>query len=211
MKNKKDCFQITIGANVGILGAPNSGKNTFVRSIADIMQEELGFSNPFLHVDTGDLIRKQRDPNLDAVMAKGFHVDDVSVVSIVTKHVDENFDETSHRFKVLNGCPRTLPQVDMIPMDVLLWLTVSDHSVFKRFQASLTEDERKNRLDTNTSVFRARLKRHRDLEPHIIHRAKQKKIQVIKLQIDRGFTTISAAKRFFKDHMNHFASLANVG
>ena len=94
------------------LGPPGAGKGT--------QAELLSQDNSYLHLSTGELLRKETDSNTDLgnqvkeIMNKGKLVNDQLVLEIVKKNLQIN-----NKGWILDGYPRNLSQVNSLN-DVLM-------------------------------------------------------------------------------------------
>jgi len=86
-----------------IMGPPGSGKGTFSKRLS----EKEGYN----HISTGDLIRKSKDPELKAKIAKGEYIDDGTMVSMLRKELKKLDPGMGIIF---DGFPRTVKQAGML-------------------------------------------------------------------------------------------------
>ncbi len=112
---------------IAFIGKPGSGKDT----ITKILSEKLKI--PLIVV--GDLLREEVKKGTELgkkiapILARGEIVQDEIVAEIVRKKIAELKDA---KVILLNGYPRTPKQAELLDVDYVIELVVSDETVFER-------------------------------------------------------------------------------
>ncbi len=112
---------------IAFIGKPGSGKDT----ITKILSEKLKI--PLIVV--GDLLREEVEKGTELgrkiapILARGEIVQDEIVAEIVKKKISELKDA---KVVLLNGYPRTPKQAELLDVDYVIELVVSDETVFER-------------------------------------------------------------------------------
>ncbi len=104
-----------------LLGAPGSGKGTQ----AEKLSKHLGIP----HISTGDIMRSNPDPKIQAILSAGKLVSDEQMIEIVLNRLKEE-----KKGWILDGFPRTIGQADALktyPAKVL-YFKIDDEIVKKR-------------------------------------------------------------------------------
>ena len=168
------------------LGPPGAGKGTQ----ASLLSE----SNSYLHLSTGELLRKEIDldtylgKQVKDVMNKGELVSDQLVLEIVKKNLDKE-----NNGWILDGYPRNLSQVKSLneildkinqPLEIVFYLDIPDEVLIKRLL-------KRGRKDDNEGTIKTRLKIYKETtEPLIEHYKKLSLLEYINANSD--LKTISA-------------------
>ncbi len=112
---------------IAFIGKPGSGKDT----VTKILSEKLKI--PLIVV--GDLLREEVEKGTElgkkiaSILARGEIVQDEIVAEIVKKKIAELKDA---KVILLNGYPRTPKQAELLDVDYVIELVVSDETVFER-------------------------------------------------------------------------------
>ena len=117
------------------LGAPGAGKGT--------QAELLSQTNSYLHLSTGELLRKEIEMNTNLgiqvkdIMNRGELVSD----ELVLKIVKQNLDNNNNKGWILDGYPRNLSQANSLnevlteinqPLEVVFYLDIPEEVLIKR-------------------------------------------------------------------------------
>ena len=139
------------------LGAPGAGKGT--------QAELLSKTNSYLHLSTGELLRKEIELNtilgrqVKDIINRGELVSDELVLSIVEKRL-----ETKNNGWLLDGFPRNVKQAQSLesllqmisqPLELVILLEIDDELLVQRLIA-------RGRSDDNEKVIRHRLEVYRE-------------------------------------------------
>ena len=146
--------------NIGILGAPGSGKGTQSDKLIDHYN--------LFHISTGDVLRDniRRGTELGQI-AKGFInqgqlVPDELIIDILAQVLDENKEKASEGV-IFDGFPRTIPQAEALEgllaergtqIDAVVGLEVPEEELIKRI---LLRGQLSGRADDNEETARKRL------------------------------------------------------
>ena len=168
------------------LGAPGAGKGT--------QAELLSQSCAYLHLSTGDLLRKEIQMNTSLgmivkdIMNKGELVSDDLVLEIVKKNLDN-----INKGWILDGYPRNLSQVNSLnqvlnkinqPLQVVFYLDIPEEVLIERLLL-------RGRKDDNADTIKTRLKIYKkNTEPLIKYFEDLSLLEYI--DADRDLKTISA-------------------
>ena len=147
------------------LGPPGAGKGTQAALLSK--------DNSYLHLSTGELLRKEIEMNTDLgkkvkdIMHKGELVNDQLVLDIVKKNLDKD-----NKGWILDGYPRNLSQVNSLndflininqPLEIVFYLDISDKVLIKRLLM-------RGRKDDNEEIIKTRLEIYKETtEPLIEH------------------------------------------
>ena len=104
-----------------LLGAPGSGKGTQ----AAMLSRDLLIP----HISTGDILRKNKDPKIQALLSSGQLVSDEQMITMVAERLAQE-----KKGWILDGFPRTIPQAESLhsfPLKVI-YLQIDDATVEKR-------------------------------------------------------------------------------
>ena len=175
--------------HVLFLGAPGAGKGT--------QAELLSKAHSFLHLSTGDLLRKEieKSSNLgmqvEDIMNKGQLVSDELVLEIVKKNLD-----CDNNGWILDGYPRNLFQANSLndvlrkinqPLEIVFYLDIPEDVLIKRLLM-------RGRKDDNEDIIKTRLKIYKkDTEPLIKYFESLSLLQYI--DADRDLNLISTEIR----------------
>ena len=131
------------------LGPPGAGKGT--------QAELLSKANSYLHLSTGELLRKEIDLNTNLgkqvkdIMNKGELVSDQLVLKIVKKNLDKN-----NKGWILDGYPRNLSQVDSLndvlvninqPLEIVFYLDIPEEVLIKRLLMRGRKDDNEETIN----------------------------------------------------------------
>jgi len=106
---------------VVLLGAPGSGKGTQAAMISRDLQ--------IPHISTGDILRGNPDPQIQALLSSGQLVSDEQMIAMVKERLSKEKNGW-----ILDGFPRTIAQAESLktfPIKVL-YLQIDDSAVEKR-------------------------------------------------------------------------------
>ena len=125
------------------LGAPGAGKGTQASLLSQI--------NSYLHLSTGDLLRKEIENNSDLgkkvkdIMNKGELVSDELVLDIVKKNLVAN-----NKGWILDGFPRNLSQANSLnevliklnqPLEIVFYLKIPEEVLINRLLSIGRKDD----------------------------------------------------------------------
>ena len=167
------------------LGPPGAGKGT--------QAALLGEANAYLHLSTGELLRKEIDLGSDLgikvkdIMNKGELVDDQLVLEIVKKNLDSD-----NKGWILDGYPRNLSQAESLndvlininqPLEIVFYLDIPDEILIKRLLMRGRKDDNKETIITRLKIYKE------TTEPLIEHYKKLSLLEYI--NADGDLKTIS--------------------
>ena len=145
------------------LGAPGAGKGT--------QAELLSKNNSYLHLSTGELLRKEIEMNTNLgkqvkdIMNRGELVSDNLVLEIVKQNLDK-----SNKGWILDGYPRNLSQANSLdevlnkinqPLELVFYLDIPEEVLIQRLLL-------RGRKDDNEETIRTRLKIYRETTEPLI-------------------------------------------
>ena len=175
--------------HVLFLGAPGAGKGT--------QAELLSKAHSFLHLSTGDLLRKEieKRSNLGVqvkdVMNKGQLVSDELVLEIVKKNLGSD-----NNGWILDGYPRNLSQANSLndvlrkinqSLEIVFYLDIPEDVLIKRLIMRGRKDDNEDTIKTRLKVYK------KDTEPLIKYFESLSLLQYI--DADRDLNLISAEIR----------------
>ena len=168
------------------LGAPGAGKGT--------QAELLSQTNSYLHLSTGELLRKEIEINtplgrqVKDIIIRGELVSDELVLKIVRQNLDKD-----NKGWILDGYPRNLSQVNSLnevlieinqPLEVVFYLDIPEEVLIKRLLM-------RGRKDDNEDAIKTRLKIYKETTEPLIEYYKS--ISLLEyINADRDLKTISA-------------------
>ena len=138
------------------LGPPGAGKGTQAAFLSK--------ANSFLHLSTGELLRKEIDLNTNLgkqvkdIMNKGELVSDQLVLEIVKKNLDKD-----NKGWILDGYPRNLSQVDSLndvlvninqPLQIVFYLDIPDEVLIKRLLMRGRKDDNEETIKTRLKIYK---------------------------------------------------------
>ena len=138
------------------LGAPGAGKGT--------QAELLSKTNSFLHLSTGELLRKEIEMNtqlgqqVKGIINKGELVSDELVLEIVRKNLDKNNDGW-----ILDGYPRNLSQANSLnkvlkeinqPLEVVFYLDIPEEVLIRRLLLRGRKDDTEQTIKTRLNIYK---------------------------------------------------------
>ena len=168
------------------LGPPGAGKGTQ----ASLLSE----SNSYLHLSTGELLRKEIDSNTDLgikvkdIMNKGELVSDQLVLEIVKKNLNKDI-----KGWILDGYPRNLSQVNSLnevlmninqPLEIVFYLDIPDEILIERLLL-------RGRKDDNEETIKTRLKIYKETTEPLIEYYKNLSL-LVNINANGDLKTISA-------------------
>ena len=168
------------------LGPPGAGKGTQAALLSQ--------DNSYLHLSTGELLRKEIDLDTDLgkqvkdIMNKGELVSDQMVLQIVKKNLEKD-----NKGWILDGYPRNLSQVNSLndvllninqPLEIVFYLDISDEVLVKRLLM-------RGRKDDNEETIKTRLRIYKDTTEPLIEHYKKLSL-LVNINADRDLKTISA-------------------
>ena len=168
------------------LGPPGAGKGTQAALLSE--------ANSFLHLSTGELLRKEIDLDTDLgkqvkdIMNRGELVSDQLVLEIVKKNLDKD-----NNGWILDGYPRNLSQVHSLndvlininqPLEIVFYLDIPDEVLIKRLLI-------RGRKDDNEKTIKTRLKIYKETTEPLIEYYKDLAL-LENIKADGDLKTISA-------------------
>ena len=138
------------------LGAPGAGKGT--------QAELLCQTNSYLHLSTGELLRKEIEMNttlgiqVKDIMNKGELVNDEIVLKIVRQNLDKN-----NKGWILDGYPRNLSQANALnevlieinqPLEVVFYLDIPEEVLIKRLLSRGRKDDTEDSIRTRIDIYK---------------------------------------------------------
>ena len=168
------------------LGPPGAGKGTQAAFLSK--------ANSFLHLSTGELLRKEIDLDTDLgkkvkdIINSGQLVSDKLVLEIVKKNLN-----TPNKGWILDGYPRNLSQVNSLndllidmnqPLEVVFYLDIPDEVLIKRLLL-------RGRKDDNEETIKTRLKIYKETTEPLIEYYKERSLLEY-INADGNQKTISA-------------------
>ena len=168
------------------LGAPGAGKGTQAELLSKI--------NSYLHLSTGELLRKEIEMNTDlgmqikGIMNKGELVSDELVLEIVQNNLAINKNGW-----ILDGYPRNLSQANALnevlikinqPLEIVFYLDIPEDVLVERLLNRGRKDDNKNTIKTRLKIYK------KNTEPLIEY---YENLSLLKyINADRDLKTISA-------------------
>ena len=168
--------------NFVIFGAPGAGKGTH----SEILAEKYGF----LHISTGDLLRKEvasgskLGKKIEKIMENGELVEDDLVLKIIENEVDKDYNGM-----IFDGFPRTVTQAIELNellkhhgchLDVAVALDVQQDELVKRMLERATVEQRS---DDNEQTFKHRQEEYAE---HTLPVLKYYEKQGVLVHVDAG-------------------------
>ena len=138
------------------LGPPGAGKGTQAAFLSE--------DNSFLHLSTGELLRKEIElvTNLGMqvkdIMNRGELVSDQLVLEIVKKNLERDNDGW-----ILDGYPRNLSQVHSLnevlinlnqPLEIVFYLDIPDEVLIKRLLMRGRKDDNEETIKTRLKIYK---------------------------------------------------------
>ena len=138
------------------LGPPGAGKGTQAALLSE--------ANSYLHLSTGELLRKEIDLNTDLgiqvkdIMHKGELVSNQLVLEIVKKNLDKN-----NKGWILDGYPRNLSQVNSLndvlmninqPLEIVFYLDIPDEVLIERLILRGRKDDNEETIKTRLNIYK---------------------------------------------------------
>ena len=138
------------------LGAPGAGKGT--------QAEYLSQHNSYLHLSTGELLRKEIEMNtilgrqVKDIINKGELVSDELVLKIVKQNLDKD-----NKGWILDGYPRNLSQANSLnevlseinqPLDVVFYLDIPEEVLIKRLLLRGRKDDTEDTIRTRVEIYK---------------------------------------------------------
>ena len=138
------------------LGAPGAGKGT--------QAELLSQTNSYLHLSTGELLRKEIEMNttlgiqVKDIMNRGELVSDDLVLKIVKQNLDQD-----NKGWILDGYPRNLPQANSLnevlteinqPLEVVFYLDIPEEVLIKRLLLRGRKDDTEETIRTRVDIYK---------------------------------------------------------
>ena len=137
------------------LGAPGAGKGT--------QAEILSKSNSYLHLSTGELLRKEIEMNtslgkeVKSIMNRGELVNDDLVLKIVKQNLDKD-----NKGWILDGYPRNLSQANSLnevlieinqPLEVVFYLDIPEEVLVKRLLLRGRKDDTEETIRKRVDIY----------------------------------------------------------
>ena len=138
------------------LGAPGAGKGTQAALLSQI--------NSYLHLSTGELLRKEIEMNTDlgkqvsGIMNKGELVSDQLVLEIVQKNLEKD-----NKGWILDGFPRNLSQANALnevlikinqPLEIVFYLEIPEEVLVKRLLSRGRKDDNEKTIKTRINIYK---------------------------------------------------------
>ena len=138
------------------LGAPGAGKGT--------QAELLSQTNSYLHLSTGDFLRKEIEMNtilgreVKDIINRGELVSDELVLKIVRQNLDKD-----NQGWILDGYPRNLSQADSLnkvlieinqPLDLVFYLDIPEEVLIKRLLLRGRKDDTEDAIRTRVNIYK---------------------------------------------------------
>ena len=138
------------------LGPPGAGKGTQAALLSE--------ANSYLHLSTGELLRKEIELNTDLgrkvkdIMNKGELVSDQMVLEIVKKNLEKD-----NKGWILDGYPRNLSQVNSLndvlmninqPLEVVFYLAIPDEVLINRLLMRGRKDDNEETIKTRLKIYK---------------------------------------------------------
>ena len=138
------------------LGAPGAGKGT--------QAELLSQSTSYLHLSTGELLRKEIEMNtalgsqVKDIINRGELVNDELVLKIVKQNLDNN-----KKGWILDGYPRNLSQANSLnevlieinqPLEVVFYLDIPEEVLIKRLLQRGRKDDSEDTIRTRYEIYK---------------------------------------------------------
>ena len=138
------------------LGPPGAGKGTQAALLSE--------ANSYLHLSTGELLRKEIDLNTQLgkevkdIMNKGELVNDELVLEIVKKNL-----AIDNKGWILDGYPRNIAQVNSLnnvlrsinqPLEIVFYLDIPDEFLIKRLLLRGRKDDNEETIKTRLKIYK---------------------------------------------------------
>ena len=138
------------------LGAPGAGKGT--------QAEILSQNNSYLHLSTGELLRKEIEMNtslgkeVKSIINRGELVSDDLVLKIVRQNLDKD-----NKGWILDGYPRNLSQANSLnevlieinqPLEVVFYLDIPEEVLIKRLLLRGRKDDTEETIRTRVKIYK---------------------------------------------------------
>ena len=138
------------------LGAPGAGKGT--------QAELLSQSNSYLHLSTGELLRKEIEMNtalgiqVKDIMNRGELVSDELVLKIVRQNLAKD-----NKGWILDGYPRNLSQANSLnevlneinqPLELVFYLDIPEEVLIKRLLLRGRKDDTEETIKTRVDIYK---------------------------------------------------------
>ena len=138
------------------LGAPGAGKGT--------QAELLSQTNSYLHLSTGELLRKEIEMNTNLgrkvkdIINRGELVSDDLVLKIVKQNLDKN-----NKGWILDGYPRNISQANSLnevlieinqPLEVVFYLDIPEDVLIKRLLLRGRKDDTVETIKTRVDIYK---------------------------------------------------------
>ena len=138
------------------LGAPGAGKGT--------QAELLSQTNSYLHLSTGELLRKEIEINsslgmqVKDIMNLGELVSDELVLKIVKQNLDKN-----NKGWILDGYPRNISQANSLnevliqinqPLEIVFYLDIPEEVLIKRLLLRGRKDDTEDTIRTRLDIYK---------------------------------------------------------
>jgi len=138
------------------LGAPGAGKGT--------QAELLSQTNSYLHLSTGELLRKEIEMNtalgkeVKDIIHRGELVSDELVLKIVRQNLDKD-----HKGWILDGYPRNLSQANSLdqvlieinqPLEIVFFLDIPEEVLIKRLLLRGRKDDTEETIRTRVDIYK---------------------------------------------------------
>ncbi len=164
-----------------ILGAPGSGKGTLSKELVD--------KYGFVHISTGDLIRKSDDPDLKKIIAGGNFVPDEMIVKLLRSALRKVDPESN---LILDGFPRTIKQARKLDsilgkrglgLNHALFLDIDEETAKERIRERAEKEDRED--DKSEETIEKRFKEYEEKTLPLVE-FYEKSRKLIKINANRG-------------------------
>ncbi len=138
------------------LGPPGAGKGTQAALLSE--------ANSYLHLSTGELLRKEIDSNTELgnqvkdIMNRGELVKDQLVLEIVKKNLC-----IDNKGWILDGYPRNLSQINSLnqvllninqPLEIVFYLDIPEEVLIKRLLMRGRKDDNEETIKTRLNIYK---------------------------------------------------------
>ncbi len=142
--------------NILFLGAPGAGKGTQAKLLSQ--------SNSYLHLSTGELLRKEIEMNtalgiqVKDIMNRGELVSDELVLKIVKQNLVKD-----NKGWILDGYPRNLSQANSLnevlneinqPLELVFYLDIPEEVLIKRLLLRGRKDDTEETIKTRVDIYK---------------------------------------------------------
>jgi adenylate kinase len=168
-----------------ILGPPGSGKGTVSKKLSD--------RNGFVHISTGDLIRKSDDKELKKIVSGGNFIPDRLMVRMLRKALGE---ADFSKGVIIDGFPRNLKQVKLLDsllgkmgvgLSHVLFLDLDEKQAKERIIKRAEKENRED--DKDPEVIAKRFREYKDKTSPLIDKYKKSR-KLITIDASEGSESV---------------------